>query len=79
MTLKKSRMLEALYLLTLMVILLSGCVTSTPADNSFCLIYEPVYTSVKDTEDTKLQVDTNNLAFECLCEGNMKLCKKAGI
>lgn len=52
----------------LVVSTLSGCAKSTQgAKNSFCLIYEPIYMSVHDTEETKRQIDLNNAAFEELC------------
>src|SRR3546814_4540443 len=43
----------------------TSCATNSPASD-FCLIYRPVYTSAQDTEETRLQVDENNAAFEAL-------------
>jgi hypothetical protein len=67
-------------LVTISIILplLSGCATNIPVSN-FCLIYEPVYTDQNDTEITKGQVDRNNAAYDCLCDGDIEICSKAGM
>lgn len=54
--------------MSLILLSLSGCETGSHANDSFCLIYEPIYTSPSDTEGTKRQVDKNNVAFLSLCE-----------
>jgi hypothetical protein len=51
-----------------MAIGLSACATSTPATDSFCTAYHPVYVDrVNDTPETVRQVDANNGAYECAC------------
>lgn len=47
--------------------MLSGCVTGSHA-GSFCGIYQPVYTSTFDTEETRKQVDENNAVWEKECK-----------
>jgi len=71
--------LKTLFLLIPTVLLLASCVKNTSEDRSFCLIYAPVYYSFDDTELTKREIDTNNLAWECLCNNQPDLCKGAGI
>ena len=44
----------------------TGCERNIPA-NSYCLVYQPVYISEDDTEETLKQVDANNAAYEELC------------
>jgi hypothetical protein len=44
----------------------TGCAPSTQ-ESSFCLIYQPVYMSKRDTEETKRQIDENNAAYEAAC------------
>lgn len=44
----------------------TGCVKNIPAD-SFCLVFQPIYTSESDTEETLKQVDANNAVYEELC------------
>lgn len=46
---------------------LSACGTSSPV-RDFCLIYEPIYHSPADTEETRQQADRNNAAWLELCE-----------
>ena len=43
--------------------MLQGCETASQGQNSFCLLYKPVYTSVRDTEETRLEVDGNNAVW----------------
>jgi hypothetical protein len=52
--------------LSLTLSIVSGCATSLPGN--FCDLYEPVYTSPQDTEETKLQVDINNAEWLATCE-----------
>lgn len=52
--------------LSLILISLAGCGNALPG-NSFCLLYEPVYTAPEDTEGTKRQVDENNGVYLCEC------------
>lgn len=46
----------------------SGCESGTPGSLPFCSTYEPVYTSPKDTEETRRQVDRNNAVYLDACE-----------
>lgn len=46
--------------------MLSGCGKNIHA-NSFCMLYKPIYMSDKDTEETKRQIDENNVVYEELC------------
>ncbi len=73
-SLKKLGMLLGVILITLPQ---SSCVTATPVDNSFCVVYERVYYSEKADEIDKIQNDRNNLAWECLCSGNVDVCSEA--
>lgn len=65
-----SRKLNALAI-ALTTMLVSACSsvglgeTETP---DFCLIYEPITLSAKDTPETMTQVLRNNVAWEALCE-----------
>jgi hypothetical protein len=49
-----------------MLLMLTSCVNAS--QGSFCQIYIPVYTSVEDTEQTKIQVDINNSVWMDICE-----------
>ena len=51
--------------LSLIIVLQSGCAKSSHA--SFCDIYNPVYMSVDDSEETKNQIDANNAVWLDLC------------
>jgi hypothetical protein len=53
--------------LTLILLTLPGCGKSTPAIRDFCLHYQPVYTSSRDTEETRDSADKNNATYEELC------------
>ena len=53
-------------------LLLSGCV-SVGGANNFCRIYEPVYTSEEDTEETVEAVGRNNAVYMVLCLGESML------
>lgn len=50
--------------------MLAACAKATPAPTTgeFCRVYEPVFTSPRDTEKTRAQTDVNNGNFECLCK-----------
>lgn len=37
---------------------------------TFCLLYQPVTHSKKDTEETKRQIDFNNSRWECVCRAD---------
>ena len=52
--------------LSVIVIMLNGC--GHASQGSFCNIYQPVYTSTADTEETKQQVDNNNVVWLELCD-----------
>ncbi len=43
-----------------------GCVNASQGGD-FCMLYKPVYTTPKDTELTKQQVDNNNVVWIELC------------
>ena len=47
-------------------VLLSGC--GNGSRGSYCAIYEPVYTSPQDTEETKKQTDRNNAVWLENCD-----------
>ncbi len=49
----------------MMIILQSACARGLPA--SFCQLYQPVYTSPTDTEETRKQADTNNALWLEMC------------
>ncbi len=53
-------------LCVVVTILLSACAKNL--DGDFCLLYEPVYSSAQDTEETQKQIDNNNVVWEVLCE-----------
>lgn len=53
----------------LTLITLGGCARDLPGQNSYCLIYQPVYGSVRDTEPTREANDMNNAAWLELCSG----------
>lgn len=55
-----------MFLMTLA--LLSGCETVSPV-NDYCLIYEPIYSSMDDTEETYRQVNRENAKYLAVCEG----------
>ena len=48
-------------------IMLTSCASVSPVSD-FCLIYEPVYVSDDDTEETVRQVMLNNAAWEEICQ-----------
>ncbi len=52
----------------MMLTMLGACANGSSARNSFCLIYEPVYTCDADTEKTRQQADRNNAVWFDLCE-----------
>lgn len=52
----------------LMLITLSGCETGSRGINNFCLLYQPVYHSKKDTEETKASIDVNNAIWLEKCD-----------
>jgi hypothetical protein len=60
---QKRRLSAIVCMLTL--ILCGGCARNSGGD--FCLIYQPIYTSVEDTEQTQDQVDINNAVWQELC------------
>jgi hypothetical protein len=50
---------------------LSACGGNTGAINdTFCLLYQPVFASGQDTAGTLAQVDVNNGIFECRCRND---------
>lgn len=52
----------------LILLTLGACDHVSPDRKSYCLNYRPVYTSPRDTEETRQQCDGNNavwLAFGC--------------
>ena len=54
--------------LMLTLTMLTACATGSPGSSGFCDIYEPVYTSPEDTEETLRQVTRNNAAWLELCD-----------
>ena len=64
--LEKQRSLVIVLSLTLLSV--SACGGSTRG-SSFCDIYTPVYTVDEDTEQTKDQVDENNVVYDEDCDG----------
>lgn len=50
----------------MILIMLSACARGLSGD--FCMIYEPVYISPEDSEETLKQVDKNNAAWLEMCE-----------
>jgi hypothetical protein len=42
---------------------------------NFCAIYKPVYFSKADTEETKRQIDLNNVVWVDQCEGKAGTAK----
>jgi len=52
--------------LIVILIIINGCAQNI-AVNSFCLTYNPVYFSDKDTEETIKQVTLNNAIYDDLC------------
>jgi len=53
--------------LGLMIITVSGCVTSS-TKSDFCTAYQPVPTLTTGTENQKILTDENNAVFMELCE-----------
>ena len=53
-------------LLSLALLSVTACAKNIPV-NSFCAIYEPVFSSVLDTEETLKQIDKNNAAYDEVC------------
>jgi len=51
----------------MILISVTSCGRNTQGISDYCVIYQPVYTVAADTEDTKLQVDENNAAYESNC------------
>ena len=53
-----------------LLLLLPGCATTNyhTGDLPFCLTYQPVYWSAKDTRKTKEQVDANNRVWKAMCK-----------
>ena len=47
---------------------LVACATSSPAIDTFCFVYKPVYHSRLDTEETKAQIDMNNAVWKERCQ-----------
>lgn len=47
--------------------MLTGCATSTPGSDSYCLVYEPIFMSSEDSWETKDQIVRENSKYECLC------------
>lgn len=47
-------------------IMLAGC--ARVSGGEYCSLYNPVYTSVMDSEETQAQVDLNNAVWMELCD-----------
>jgi hypothetical protein len=50
----------------LMAALLAACGTSTSGD-SYCLLYDPIWTNASDTSETVRQAVRANAVYECVC------------
>ena len=50
------------------VALLNGCASASPASD-YCMIYEPIYSSMEDTEETYRQINRENAKYLAVCEG----------
>jgi len=50
------------------VALLNGCESASPVSD-YCMIYEPIYSSMEDTEETYRQVNRENAKYLAVCEG----------
>lgn len=75
-----SKLPVILSLLILTVLLLANCAINTRgSDQSFCVLYEPIYYTATDDKFTKRDIDRNNLAWECLCNHEIDMCGKAGL
>ena len=62
-------MLRILFVIILITVLTMqiGCARGSHARSSFCSVYDPVYMSVDDSEETKVQIDNNNAVWLELC------------
>ena len=47
----------------------AGCAQNI-VENSYCLIYQPVYFSDDDTEETVKQLMKNNASYESVCNSD---------
>lgn len=61
---KKSLMRGKNLLAAISIFFLSAC---SHAGGTFCKIYIPVYSSKSDSEETRRQIDMNNVAYLELC------------
>ena len=50
------------------VALLNGCASASPVSD-YCMIYEPIYSSMEDTEETYRQINRENAKYLAVCEG----------
>lgn len=50
------------------VALLNGCASVSPVSD-YCMIYEPIYSSMEDTEETHRQINRENAKYLAVCEG----------
>lgn len=46
---------------------LSACASNFAAVDSYCAIYEPIFWSEQDTQDTRDQIDRENGKYVCIC------------
>lgn len=57
--------------IVLILMLASGCATSSPVVRDFCLVYQPVLPTAAEraifTPETEDMIDGNNLVFQELC------------
>ena len=65
MALKKFN--KSVIALSLILPFLTSCASGSPVIDTYCAYYNPVYTSVKDTEQTKKDVDENNAIWLKRC------------
>lgn len=50
------------------VALLNGCASASPVSD-YCAVYEPIYSSMEDTEETVRQINRENVKYLAVCEG----------
>lgn len=56
----------------------SATTTGFGATSEFCLLYEPIHWSRRDTPETVLQIKVNNAKYLALCVDKIMPSKTAG-
>ena len=54
--------------LALILLVLPGCATFTPATDGSCQIFKPISNSTKDTERTRREVIGHNRVYGAICK-----------